>query len=117
MLSKPEVVVDNYQEDYGFQRVDNAHLFYKNKTAEEAREGKPDWERGTWYVGPVSELSDAEFVDNYEQVKRDIGICGMTFAFRSEPGLNPGYVRELLPGGYLGMSDSAVFCMHPTFFY
>ena len=119
MLSKPEILRDKYQEEYGFKRVDNAHLSYKD-TAEDSEERKdsknPDWERGTWYVAPDVELSDLEFVDEYEQVRKDIGICGMSFAFRPEPALNPGYVRELLPGGYLGMNDSGIFCMYPKFF-
>ena len=118
MVSKPEILMDNYIEEYGFPRVDNAHLAYKDTkegSPERADSKNPDWDRGTWYVAPDPELADAEFVDEYELVKRDIGICGMSFAFRPEPALNPGYVRELLPGGYLGFA-SATFCMHPKFF-
>ena len=115
MVTRPdEILVKGYD---GASLVDNAHEAYVN-TEEDSpeREAKnADWNRGTWYTCADQECSDT-LEQNFPNVKKDIGICGTTFAFRGEAAVNPRYVKELLPGSYIGMADSAVFCMKPKFY-
>ena len=47
-----------------------------------------DWEMATWYVAPNEE--GASYAE-YPEVKKDIGVCGYSLPFTSEPAVNPAY--------------------------
>ena len=98
MISRPEILVDNYKEQYARSKV-VASYDIDNDTELVFDENGVDWNKATWYFSPT----DDSDIKEIPQVKTDIDVCGMTHAFTSEAGVNAAYTQLRWQGTYIGM--------------
>ena len=51
MISRPEIIVENYLETHAENKILNSYDFFLDVDPEVRKLYKQDWEHSTWYVG------------------------------------------------------------------
>ena len=75
MISRPQILLDDYTEKYGQSYVINSFEYYEDKDNEALLKNRvKDWDKSVYYFGPDQGIQD--FARTQPEMLRAIEVCG-----------------------------------------